>query len=65
MPITTVQHGTKKLRLIRIKKHCLGPGGAVLHAGQTVRVPEQDAYTLVNGFQAEFLSEADAARADK
>jgi hypothetical protein len=68
MAITTVQAGSNKLRAIRVKASCLGPGGTPLMPGMTVRVPEADAYTLVSGEQAEFISdaaEAAAAVADK
>jgi hypothetical protein len=65
MAITTVQSSVKSLKTIRIKKHCLGPGGAPLFRGQVVRVPEADAYTLTSGGQADFLSDAEAAKAEK
>jgi hypothetical protein len=61
--ITTVQAGSKKLRTVLVKKSVLGPGGVVLTKGMTVRIPEADAYTLVSGEQAEYLSSAEEARA--
>jgi hypothetical protein len=67
MAITTVQAGSNKLRAIRVKADCLGPGGAQLFKGMIVRVPEADAWTLVSGDQAEFISDTAeaAAAADK
>ena len=64
MPISTIQAGSKLLRAIRIKASCLGPGGAPLFKGMVVRVPENDAYTLVSGEQAEFITDTAAAAAD-
>jgi len=66
MAITTVQAGSNKLRTVLINKHCLGPGGTPLFKGNTYQVPENDAYTLVSGDQAEFVTPpAAAAAADK
>jgi hypothetical protein len=65
MAIQTIQAGSSKLRAILITKPCLGPGGTALLKGMTVRVPENDAYTLISGDQAEFISETAAAVADK
>ena len=70
MPMTVVQGGSTKLRAIEItlKKPAngvLGPGGAVLTHGQQVRMPEGDAYTLVSGEQAKFITEQDAKQAAK
>jgi hypothetical protein len=65
MAISTIQAGSNKLRAIVVTKACLGPGGAQLFPGMTVRVPEADAYTLVSGDQADFVSETAAAAADK
>jgi hypothetical protein len=59
MAITTVQGGSNKLRVVKILSPCLGPGGTVLEKGRKVRIPEADAYTLVNGTQAEFADDAD------
>jgi hypothetical protein len=65
MAITTVQAGANKLRAVKIKKHCLGPGGKALFKGQSVRIPEQDAYTLVSGQQADFITDEAAAEKEK
>jgi hypothetical protein len=63
MAIQTIQAGSKLLRAILVTKSCLGPGGTPLSKGMTVRVPENDAYTLVSGDQAEFITETAAAAA--
>jgi hypothetical protein len=63
MAIQTIQAGSTKLRALRVTKDCLGPGGSVLLKGMTVKVPENDAYTLVCGEQAEFLTDTQAAAA--
>jgi hypothetical protein len=63
MAISTIQAGSKLLRTIRVKADCLGPGGTPLFKGMIVRVPENDAYTLVSGDQAEFITETAAAAA--
>jgi hypothetical protein len=65
MAIQTVQAGSATLKAILVTSPCLGPGGAVLLKGMTVRVPEPDAWTLVSGQQAEFISDTAAAAADK
>lgn len=59
MAITTLQGGPTKLRVVKILSPCLGPGGVVLEKGRKVRIPENDAYTLVTGMQAEFAEDAD------
>jgi hypothetical protein len=64
MAITTVQAGTNNLRTIKILMPCLGPGGTPLTKGKTYRVPENDAYTLVAGLQAE-LAEDDETVVEK
>jgi len=57
MSITTVQPGSSKLKTVNVTaKAVLGPGGVVLTKGQTVRVPEADAHTLVSGGQAQFVT---------
>jgi hypothetical protein len=63
MAITTVQAGSTKLKTVLVTKPCLGPGGVVLTKGQTVRVPEADAHTLVSGTQARFVTKEDEAAA--
>lgn len=60
MGITTVQAGSSKLKAIKILRPCLGPGGKPLTKGQSVRVPEADAHTLVSGEQAEFIKDEPA-----
>ena len=66
MAISTVQGGSNKLRVVKILRACLGPGGVVLEKGRTVRIPEPDAYTLVSGMQAEFVEDSDDKKpADK
>jgi len=60
MAIQTIQAGSNKLRAILVTKNCLGPGGTALLKGMTVRVPESDAYTLLSGDQAEFVTETAA-----
>jgi hypothetical protein len=60
MAITTVQAGSGKLKAVLVKRGCLGPGGAVLTKGMTVRMAEADAYTLVSGEQAEFITDTPA-----
>lgn len=59
MAITTVQGGSKNLRVVKIISPCLGPGGVVLEKGRIVRIPEADAYTLVSGTQAVFAEDAE------
>jgi hypothetical protein len=63
MAIQQIQGGSKKLRTVTIKKSVLGPGGVPLHKGMTVRIPENDAYTLVSGEQAGYLNTEQEARA--
>jgi hypothetical protein len=64
MAIATIQAGSKLLRAIRVTQACLGPGGTPLFKGMVVRVPENDAYTLTSGNQAEFVSDTAAAAED-
>lgn len=65
MAITTVQGGPNKLRVVKILSPCLGPGGVVLEKGRKVRIPENDAYTLVSGTQAEFAEEDSVEKEEK
>jgi hypothetical protein len=65
MAITTVQANSGKLKAVVIKRACLGPGGVVLTKGQQVRMAEADAYTLVSGEQAEFITDTPAKAAEK